>query len=221
MSRSPKTLLATGCVTVALFSEAAAQTADPRPVPPGNAVTKAPQAQVDHRPSPAPLRPITLPPQLKTKTFKLHPATMQLLLGQEQITAAGAGGSGAGTGSGNGYDILLPGVQVAGGGVGVNRPGGISRVTRQRTTESAQEVVRSFFASAGVDFGPTSSVFASVPNGILQVRAPQEQMDKIQRVLAALEAERMASEPKSHGEPAEPLPTAIRAEASGRGAGTR
>jgi hypothetical protein len=103
----------------------------------------------------------------------------------------------------------------------MNRPGGISRVTRQRTTESGQEVVRSFFASAGIDLGPGSTILASVPNGILQVRAPQEQLDKVQRVLATLEAERIVPKPKGQGEPAEPAPAAVRIEPPARTPGTR
>lgn len=88
--------------------------------------------------------------------------------------SGGQGGGGGGFGGGGG-----------GGGQGL---GGITAVTRTNLAQNVQDIVRNFFAAAGVNFTPPSPnlLFFNERQGVLWVRATQTDLDVVESAIQVL-----------------------------------
>ncbi len=94
--------------------------------------------------------------------------------------AQGGGGAGGGGGGGGGGGI--------GGGGGGGGSNGLRGVTIPTPAQSVQEVVRTFFAAAGVNLLPPNAVFFNDRLGLLMVRATTEEIEIVEQAIEVLNA---------------------------------
>ena len=134
------------------------------------------------------------PVQLFTRTYKVDPNTF--LQGLESVSALAVsiqtGGRGGGGGQSQDEAFTIPRVNLANvsrggqGNVGNQAGLGLQYVSKTNITASANELVRGYFQTAGVDLTPPKSVFFNDRNGSLLVRASLQDLEIIEQAIQTL-----------------------------------
>jgi len=146
------------------------------------------------------------PVPLFTRTIKVDPNTFEqglesvvgLAVGGFTTSSGGGGGGGGGGAGGQGQSsTIVPQVQLTsgqtiggggggGGGAGGGQGRGVRAVTRTNDMTTAQNAVRLFFTTMGVDLTPPKNIFFNDREGTLLVHASLADLDIIESAVQVL-----------------------------------
>ena len=134
------------------------------------------------------------PATLYTRKFAVDPNTFMQGLESVSSLALGdiqTGTRGGGGGQSRGDSFNIPRVSLTGGSSGAAGAtgvggSGLNFVTRTQFTASVNDIVKQYFAAAGVNLDPPKSVFFNDRTGILLVRATLQDLEIIATAVEAL-----------------------------------